>query len=90
MTDVLELWGGGHIYDPADINVPVLIVRGEWDSYATDADANWLMNNLTNAPQKRDVKIGRGTHFMLFETSRFDLYQEVASFLDGVAVRRAD
>jgi pimeloyl-ACP methyl ester carboxylesterase len=89
LTDVSELWGGGYLYDPADIKVPVLIVRGEWDSYATDIDANWLMNNLTNTPQKRDVKIGRGSHFMLFEESRFDLYQEVASFLDGVESRTA-
>jgi hypothetical protein len=23
LTDVSELWGGGHLYDPADIKVPV-------------------------------------------------------------------
>ena len=83
MTDVLELWGGGLIYDPSEIKVPVMIVRGEWDRYSTDVDANWLMNNLTNTPQKRDVKIGYGTHFMLFETSRFDLYQVAAGFLEA-------
>jgi pimeloyl-ACP methyl ester carboxylesterase len=87
MADVLELWGGGKIYDPARITVPTIIVRGEWDSYSTDVDARWIMDNLTNAPRKRDVKIGNATHFMFYEETRFDLYQEVATFLGGVPLR---
>jgi hypothetical protein len=31
------LWSGGTLFEPADITVPTLIVRGEWDSYSTDA-----------------------------------------------------
>jgi len=87
MADVLELWNGGSIYEPSDLRVPTLIVRGEWDSYSTDADAYWLFSNLTNAPQRRDVKIGRGSHFMFYEPSRFDLYDEVGVFLQGTQHR---
>jgi pimeloyl-ACP methyl ester carboxylesterase len=83
LTDVSELWSGGKLFDPAEIKVPTLIVRGEWDSYSTDADAKWLFGSLKQAPVKRDVKIARATHFMLFEENRFDLYAETRLFLAG-------
>jgi len=60
-----------------------LLVRGEWDSYSTDADAKWLFDSLKHAPVKRDVKIARGTHVMHFEENRFDLYEETRAFLGG-------
>jgi pimeloyl-ACP methyl ester carboxylesterase len=90
LTDVSELWSGGTLFDPADIKVPTLIVRGEWDSYSTDADAKWLFDGLKRAPVKRDVKIARGTHFLLFEDNRFDLYEETRAFLAGERARRGD
>jgi pimeloyl-ACP methyl ester carboxylesterase len=83
LADVSELWRGGKLFDPADITVPTLIVRGEWDSYSTDADAKWLFDSLKHAPVKRDVKIARGTHVMHFEENRFDLYEETRAFLGG-------
>lgn len=89
LTDVSELWSGGKLFEPADIKVPTLIVRGEWDSYSSDADAKWLFNSLTQAPVKRDVKIARATHFMHFEEKRFDLYQETRAFLDGEKAHRS-
>jgi pimeloyl-ACP methyl ester carboxylesterase len=87
LTDVSELWSGGKLFEPADVKVPTLIVRGEWDSYSTDADAKWLFDSLTQAPVKRDVKIARATHFMHFEANRFDLYQETRAFLAGEKAR---
>jgi pimeloyl-ACP methyl ester carboxylesterase len=88
LTDVSELWSGGKLFEPAEIKVPTLIVRGEWDSYSTDADAKWLFDSLTQTPVKRDVKIARATHFMLFEANRFDLYAETRGFLAGEKARR--
>jgi hypothetical protein len=44
----------------------VAIIRGEWDSLATDADARWLFDTLHNSGQRRDVKIPRATHLILF------------------------
>ncbi|MGY3494262.1 alpha/beta hydrolase [Bradyrhizobium sp. USDA 4502] len=89
LTDVSELWNGGKLFEPADIKVPTLIVRGEWDSYSTDADAKWLFDSLTQAPVKRDVKIARATHFMHFEVNRFDLYEETRAFLAGAKTRQS-
>ena len=69
--------------DPAGIKAPTAIVRGEWDSLVTDADARWLFDALNAAPTKRDLKIGRGTHLMHLEENRYELYKEAQSFLDG-------
>jgi pimeloyl-ACP methyl ester carboxylesterase len=83
LTDVSELWSGGKLFDPAGIKAPTLIVRGEWDSYSTDADAKWLFDSLKQAPVKRDIKLGRATHFMHLEENRFALYHETRTFLAG-------
>jgi pimeloyl-ACP methyl ester carboxylesterase len=87
LTDVSELWSGGKLFEPGEIKVSTLIVRGEWDSYSNDADAKWLFDSLKQAPVKRDVKIARATHFMHFEENRFDLYEETRAFLGGEKAR---
>lgn len=70
-------------YDPAQVTAPTLIVRGEWDHWPTDTDAQWLFRSLANAADKRDVKIARGTHVMHLEASRMALYRETEAFLLG-------
>jgi hypothetical protein len=65
------------------VRAPVAIIRGEWDSMCTDADAGWLFGALTAAPQKRDIKIARGTHLLHLETHRYALYREAECFLLG-------
>lgn len=82
-ADVNDAWSGKLGYDPGAITAPVLIVRGEWDKVARDADAAWLFNALTHSPLKRDVKISRATHVMHLEASRYQLYREVSTFLSG-------
>lgn len=86
-ADIEDAWSGKLGYDPGAITAPVLIVRGEWDKVAMDADAEWLYNALTRSPLKRDVKISRATHVMHLESSRYQLYREVATFLAGGDLR---
>ena len=81
--DIFDAWAGELPYDPGLVRSPVAIVRGEWDSYCTDADAHWLWNALTASPMRRDIKIGRATHLMHLEETRHALYREAETFLDG-------
>jgi pimeloyl-ACP methyl ester carboxylesterase len=81
--DIAEAFAEHLAYDPASVRTPVAIIRGEWDSVVTDADARWLFDALKNAPIKRDVKISRATHLMHLEESRFALYRETQAFLEG-------
>ena len=81
--DIADAWSGKLAYDPALIRAPVAIIRGEWDSLATDADARWLFDALRASPLRRDVKIARATHLMHLEENRYALYREAETFLLG-------
>lgn len=81
IADIMDAWSGSLAYDPAQIVSPLAIVRGEWDSLCTDADAAWLLAALTSAPEKSDVKIAAATHLMHLEENRGGLYQATIAFL---------
>jgi pimeloyl-ACP methyl ester carboxylesterase len=81
--DIFDAWAGELAYEPRLVRAPVAIIRGEWDAYCTDEDANWLFDALAGSPNKRDVKISRGTHLMHLETMRYALYRESIAFLVG-------
>jgi pimeloyl-ACP methyl ester carboxylesterase len=89
LADLDRAWTGDFPYDPAGIRVPVLIIRGEWDNVTTNEDAHWLYEKLRNAPIKRDIVISRGTHVMHLEASRFQLYREVQTFVEGNDLEQA-
>ncbi len=83
VADTADYWGAGKaLYDPANIRVPTLLVHAEWDAdlptYMDDA----YFKLLTNAPYKRFVQIGEGTHTVIMEKNRMQLFQEVQLFLD--------
>jgi pimeloyl-ACP methyl ester carboxylesterase len=88
--DIFDAWAGELAYEPRLVRAPVAIVRGEWDAYCTDADAGWLFDALAGSPNKRDVKISRGTHLMHLEAMRYALYRESIAFLAGGDEGRAD
>jgi pimeloyl-ACP methyl ester carboxylesterase len=79
--DIFDAWAGELAYDPHRVRAPVAIIRGEWDAYCTDQDARWLFDAFSASPLRRDIKIGRGTHLMHLEASRFALYRETTTFL---------
>jgi pimeloyl-ACP methyl ester carboxylesterase len=80
-SDILHAWHGELAYDPASVRAPVAIIRGEWDGLIPDEDARWLFDAFKNSPNKRDIKISRGTHLMHLEEMRYALYRESAAFL---------
>jgi len=81
--DILRAWHGKLGYDPSSVEAPVALIRGEWDGVVPDEDAGWLFDAFTASPLKRDIKIGRGTHLMHLEETRYALYREANLFLLG-------
>jgi pimeloyl-ACP methyl ester carboxylesterase len=79
--DIFDAWAGEFAYDPGLVRAPVAIIRGEWDNYSNDADAHWLFGALKASPEKRDIKISRGTHLMHLEAMRGALHRESIAFL---------
>ena len=83
IADIAQAWNGALPYDPARVQAPVAIIRGEWDHLIPDEDARWLFDAFTAAPIKRDIKIGGATHLMHLERMRWALYRESIAFLEG-------
>ncbi|MEO8040832.1 MAG: alpha/beta fold hydrolase [Betaproteobacteria bacterium] len=83
IKDIREYWMSGKpSYDPAKITAPTLLVLAEWDQDTPPYMAQGLFAQLTAAPWKRLVTIGEGTHTVIMEKNRMQLFHEVQLFLD--------
>lgn len=86
VADIHAMWSGHTSYEPARIVAPTLLVRGEWDSLCTDADANRLLADL-QSEVKTDCRIERATHLMHLESQRLELYKVVNEFVEKYKTR---
>ena len=83
VQDGLEFFGAGKAYyDPAKITVPTLLVLGEWDRDTPPYMAQTLFPLLVNAPGKRFIMLAEGTHTIMMEKNRMELFKAVQAFLD--------
>lgn len=84
VQDIEEFWAAGKAqYDPADIRVPTFLAHADWDADTPSDMLYAYFAKLTHAPYKRYVEIGEGTHNVMLEKNRMQLFQEVQQFLDG-------
>jgi pimeloyl-ACP methyl ester carboxylesterase len=83
VLDSREYWSAGKaLYDPANIKVPTMLALAEWDADTPVYMAQALFPKLVNAEPKRLVIIGEGTHSVMMEKNRMQLFREVQLFLD--------
>jgi pimeloyl-ACP methyl ester carboxylesterase len=83
LVDALEYWEADtRYYDPSAIRAPVLMVVGNWDVDTPAYMAQAILERLTGSPRKRLVIIGEGTHHLMLERNRGQMFREVQSFLD--------
>ena len=83
VADGREHWNSGKpLYDPGDIRVPVLLAHAEWDADLPSYMLYAYFEKLTGAPYKRYVQIGEGTHTVIMEKNRMQLFNSVQQFLD--------
>jgi alpha-beta hydrolase superfamily lysophospholipase len=83
LAGLIDAWTGRLAYDPARIKSPLMVVRGEWDTLNTEADASWLLTAATSSPERKYVKVAEATHLMLLEENRDALYRATNAFLLG-------
>ncbi|MFV0298581.1 MAG: alpha/beta hydrolase [Hyphomicrobiaceae bacterium] len=85
VLDGVEYWSAGRpLYDPARIEVPLLVTVGEWDKDTPPSMAQAIFPLACNAPWKRLAVLGGGTHTMLMERYRILLFRTVQQFLEEV------
>ena len=82
-SDLSRAWHGILPYDPAAVSCPIAVIRGEWDGVIPDGDARWMFDAFSRSPDKRDIKLSRGTHLMHLEAMRGALWRESIAFLLG-------
>ena len=83
VQDSREFWSVGKpLYDPGLITVPTFLVHAEWDADLPSYMLHAYYAKLTNVPYKRYVEIGEGTHTIIMEKNRMQLFQAVQGFLD--------
>jgi pimeloyl-ACP methyl ester carboxylesterase len=81
--DGRNYWNVGKAYyDPERLKIPTLVVVAEWDQVTPSQGAQALFHKLPGGPNKRLVEIGEGSHILMLEKNRMQLFQEVQFFLD--------
>lgn len=70
-----------NIYNSTKLNMPVLVIRAEWDADLNVDMALGYFKNLTQVPYKKFIQIPEGTHQVLLEKNRMALFREVQHFL---------
>jgi len=82
LVDALQYWEADtRYYDPAAISAPVLMVVGDWDVDTPAYMAQAILTRL-GSRNKRLVIVGEGTHHLMLERNRTQMFREVQSFLD--------
>lgn len=83
LADSADYWSSNKpYYDPAKITVPTLLVQAEWDQDLPPYMAQTLFPLLVNSPGKRYVMLAEGTHTIIMEKNRLELFKAVQAFLD--------
>lgn len=87
VQDTRNFWAAGKpLYDPGQIRVPTFLAHAEWDADLPSYMLHAYFAKLTNAPYKRYVEIGEGTHTVIMEKNRMQLFLAVQQFLDETIV----
>jgi pimeloyl-ACP methyl ester carboxylesterase len=84
-ADIMALWSGVDVYDPAAITTPTLIVRGEWDNVCSAADVERLTSRIRAKSVVSEV-IPTSGHLAHIENNRTVLWAKVNDFLKSAPV----
>jgi pimeloyl-ACP methyl ester carboxylesterase len=83
LVDAFKYWEADtRYYDPSAITAPTLLVVGDWDVDTPAYMAQAILTRL-GSPQKRLVIIGEGTHHLMLERNRRQIFREIQVFLDA-------
>lgn len=83
LLDMQAAARGEPVYDPADIDVPTLVVRGSQDATSAREDALDVYDGL-GTDRAEYLEIEGATHFLLVEPRRHALYEAANGFYDRV------
>jgi pimeloyl-ACP methyl ester carboxylesterase len=80
LVDLLNVFNGRPLFDPSRLTMPTLLIRGADDTTSTDTDSRRLLAAIA-AERKRYHVITPGSHFLLLERNRAQLFEQLDIFL---------
>lgn len=80
LLDLVSVFNGRPLYDPAKLTMPVLVIRGADDTTSTDSDARNLLARAASRDKDYCV-VSPGSHFLCVERNRHQLYDPIKRFL---------
>ncbi len=80
LLDLVSVFNGRPLYDPAKLTMPTLVIRGADDTTSTDSDARNLLA-LIGSRDKEYCVVSPGSHFLCVERNRRQLYVSIKHFL---------
>ncbi len=80
LADLVEVFNGRPLYDPAKLTMPTYLIRGADDTTSTHTDALNLFQRIASS-QKDYCVIAPGSHFLCVERNRLALYDSINRFL---------
>lgn len=83
MVDAFGVSQGGSLFDARSLGHDVIMLRGAQDRLSSETDAANLFAAV-GSPNKRLTTVGNGTHLLHLEHARWQLVDELVSFLAGV------
>ncbi|NJO35365.1 MAG: alpha/beta hydrolase [Rhodospirillales bacterium] len=83
LVDLVSVFNGRPLYDPSKLGMPTLLVRGSDDTTSTDTDARRLLAAIASLDKSYCV-IAPGSHFLILERNRSELYERLDDFLGPV------
>jgi pimeloyl-ACP methyl ester carboxylesterase len=77
-----DYMSGKSTYDPGKITAPTLMIQAQWDQDTPPYMSQALFPLLTGTPWKQYDLIGEGTHTVMMEKNRLQLFASVQTFLE--------
>lgn len=79
LADLMSVFNGHPLYNPRRLSMPTLLIRGADDTTSTDTDTRHLLADIAS-PEKSYCVIAPGSHFLIVERNRSELYQRLDDF----------
>lgn len=77
MKDLYSIWTGKPVYPIEQLTTPTLVIYGTQDTFADPK----LYAQLKAVKRKKEIKLRRATHWLIYEKSRTEFVDSVVSFL---------
>lgn len=82
LVDLHAVFSGHPLYDPAEIRLPVLLLRGADDPTSTDSDTSRLYDALGTKERHYRI-VPQASHFAMAEKAASKVFQETEAFLSA-------